>query len=436
MEGELPSDSTIFSIYNESNIPGISTAGATAGISGGSTSSECPFTSYSNTESDKFNNYPFYILKSLFTLEHNRIANELEDEYPGADDEWLFQEARARNIALFQKITYTEYLPLFIAYPFTVFVEKYNSSYDATATTLFCSLAHRYAHSASPDRIPFGGYHDAKGAPQYGGKSIMFHLFPSIINKTIFVIFVVGHIGSADEIISSVALRDTFDHPCVGADQVGSDKYLESLLAGLALEEENHAGTAINEDMRSRMNVGNLKGITATSKQQTKWWDIFAADILRSRDYGIPSYNNLRRMFDLDVITKWEDLTNDTYYLKMLPLLYDDVEKLDGYVGGLMEGVEASNFQFKNGSAHVGPLFAKIAKDQYYRLIAGDRLFYEWNSTLKSYTNGVTLSDVIKRNTALQNLSNDLMTADAENYYAQLQTEMSSGLFFIEILRV
>lgn len=233
---------------------------------------------------------------------------------------------------------------------------------------------------------------------------------------------------NAEEVLSSVAMRDTFEHPCVGSDQVGEDKYLESLLAGLSLDAENHVGTAINEDMRSFISLGTFQGITSTTKQQTKWWDIFAADILRARDFGIPSYNDLRRMFGLDVITTWEDLTNETYYLRTLPLLYDSVDDLDGYVGGLIEDVEANNYKSKNGSGHVGPLFASILRDQYYRLIHSDRLFYEWNSTLKAYVSGTTLSDIIMRNTAIRNLTTDVMTADANNYYAQPDTTTGAGL--------
>ena len=225
-----------------------------------------------------------------------------------------------------------------------------------------------------------------------------------------------------------MALRDTFEHPCVGADKVGEDVYLESILGGLSLESENHVGTAICEDMRTFIPQPRFQGVTPTTKQQSRYTDVMAADIMRARDFGVPSYNDLRRMFDLDEIITWEDLTDDPYYLRVLPLLYDNVDELDGYIGGLIESVEASFDEFKDGSGHVGPLFARIARDQYLRLIQSDRLFYEWNSTLKAYVSDITLSDVIMRNTELKNLSTDVMIADAKSYYAQPDTTTGAGL--------
>ena len=174
LEDEHVNDSTIFTHHPQSNNPNISTAGLSAGVSGGSTSTSCPYTTYRSSNHGGFNNYGLAMIKTLFAWEHNRIALELKGEYGWANDEYLFQEARARVIALTQKITYSEYIPLFLAYPFTNFVEEYNSSVDATASTLFCTMAHRYAHSTSPDHMPLGGYYDEDGHPHYGGLSILF----------------------------------------------------------------------------------------------------------------------------------------------------------------------------------------------------------------------------------------------------------------------
>jgi hypothetical protein len=51
------------------------------------------------------------ILSSRF---HNVVAKELKYLNPYWDDEKMYQEARRINIAVFQHITYTEYLPLLL----------------------------------------------------------------------------------------------------------------------------------------------------------------------------------------------------------------------------------------------------------------------------------------------------------------------------------
>ena len=186
MFGKDGPDSAIWDFYNSSNDT-ISFAGLSSGISGGATSTSCPFVKYRDTNMGKRNNYAAMTMETLFAWEHNRIALELKQEYGWTNDEYLFQEARARNIALIQKITFTEYIPIFLAYPYTVFVEEYDSSIDATVSTLYCTLAQRYSHSAAPNKIPLSGYYDDDGQPHYGGLL----LFVSSISHIYFVCFVI-----------------------------------------------------------------------------------------------------------------------------------------------------------------------------------------------------------------------------------------------------
>ncbi|ETO34441.1 peroxidase [Reticulomyxa filosa] len=88
----------------------------------------------------------------------------------------------------------------------------------------------------------------------------------------------------------------------------------------------------------------------------------------------------------------------------MLPLIYGSVDKVDLYIGGLLERPEAETDD-RTASAILGALFAAIVRDQFSRLFAGDRLLYIWNSTLLAFVQGTTLGEVIERNSEIVNIS-------------------------------
>ena len=111
---------------------------------------------YSSIHSGAPNVVPLHALRTLFALEHNRIASQLaqNDNYSNWTDEQLFMQAREYNIALFQYITYNEYVP-------TVLAENYNSranmfydnSIDATTSNFFCSVGLEYGHPVTPENF-------------------------------------------------------------------------------------------------------------------------------------------------------------------------------------------------------------------------------------------------------------------------------------------
>eukprot|EP01084_Bolivina_argentea_P124504 220615_1 len=384
----------INTFYAQSIQHDISIGGIHAAISG-YTTTECPFFAGGATK--------FTEIEYLWKLNHNRIAKELKANTNITNDEWLFQEARRFSIATVQHITYTEYLPLFLAYPIINNI-TYNSSVDPSVSTWFCGLAHRYSHPATPNEIPFAGYHNNKSQPIYG----------EYINET----------------ISSIAIRDAVTYPCFGIDDVKNNNqsdnvYVEALLGGLMLESENLVSPKHNEFVRSYLQHAwytvdvqsfSLPNGTRGTDGQV---DLFALDILRSRDWGIPSYNDARELFNLSRIETWEELTDNELYLEILPQLYENINDLDAYVGALLEQVEADYEDSRNGSAHVGPMFAAMLRDQYWRSAVGDRLFYIHNETLRNYTQGLTLSKIIELNTNLKELSTDIFTADAKNKFNQ-----------------
>ena len=387
-----------------SNIPSFDYNGIDNTIKNATT---CPFFAYQSHLASKFNHIPMFSMLSLFALEHNRIANELHVNHSTWGDEKLFLEARQLNIALWQHVVYNEYIPILLSKNFNHMNLTYNSSIDATTSGLYCTVGQRYGHGVMSQSAYFGGISNRNGT--FFGKSMT-------------------------DVITQIPYRDSWTHPCIGLDVIGSENYLKAAIIGLSLSAETKISPKYCEELRSFLSpFDHLK----TTNRDIGQWDLLAADILRSRDHGIPSYNDAREIYGLSRITQWSELTSNKFYQNALSLLYDDVDDLDTIVGAFIEEVEASHNDSSNGSGYVGKLFAAILNEQYYRTFAGDKLFYQFNETLKNFAEGTYMSDIVKRNTDIENVKTDLFVMAESNQNgatsAQSDVDGYNTVFLLEL---
>jgi hypothetical protein len=86
-------------------------------------------------------------LQTLFVRNHNLIAAELQEEHPHWTDETLHQEARKINIAEYQDIIYTQYLPALLGRRALRAYTGYNPKVDPAIATEFSTVAFRFGHS-------------------------------------------------------------------------------------------------------------------------------------------------------------------------------------------------------------------------------------------------------------------------------------------------
>ena len=97
---------------------------------------------------------------------------------------------------------------------------------------------------------------------------------------------------------------------------------------------------------------------------------MLAINIQRGRDHGIPGYNAYRKACGLRRLTSWSTRPTELEeeYWEKLKEVYDTVDDIDLYVGGVGET------SVRGGV--VGPTFACLIADQFRRLKFGDRFFY------------------------------------------------------------
>ncbi|MCG8542614.1 MAG: peroxidase, partial [Alphaproteobacteria bacterium] len=159
---------------------------------------------------------------------------------------------------------------------------------------------------------------------------------------------------------------------------------IEAILRGLGDSPSQEIDTHIVEDVRSFLFAGpDGPGL-----------DLASLNIQRGRDLGVPTYNDLREALGLDRAESFADITSDAELAAELASVYDNVDVVDAWIGGLAE-------DHVNGGL-TGELFSTVLVDQFTRLRDGDAFWSEGGDLPAEEIEALwstTLSDIIERNT-------------------------------------
>jgi hypothetical protein len=294
-------------------------------------------------------------LQTLFVREHNRIAAEAAAKSPGWTDEQLYQHARRLVIAELQKITYDEFLPALLG-----------------ANTPAAKTLHAYA-GYNPNVNPGISSEFSTAA---------FRLGHSLLNEDIQFLD-----NNGNPVRDDMRLKDSFFDP-----RSVQDVGIDPLLKYSASDRAQEIDTKVVDDLRNFLFGQPGQG----------GFDLAALNIQRGRDHGLADYNSVRVAYGLPKVTSFAQITPDTQVQASLQKAYGTVDKIDLWVGGLAE-------KHMPGSS-VGQTFTAIMVDQFKRLQAGDRYWYQ-NVLPASAVTAVqktTLADIIRRNTQLTNLQPDV----------------------------
>jgi hypothetical protein len=314
-------------------------------------------------------------LQTLFVRNHNLIASELQKEHPDWTDEQIYQEARKINIAEYQYITYTQYLPDLLGPGALPAYTGYSPNVDAAIATEFSTIAFRFGHSLLSGEIERQG-NNGQDINVTGGSSINLaedFFDPNLLSAG----------GAVDPL---TGLGSTNIDPILKADADGNAQQMDLL--------------AINEVRDLLFAKGGL---------QDNGQDLIARDVERARDDGIGTYNQVRVAYGLPAVTSFAQITSNVTVQKELQAAYGSVDNIDPFEGGLAEDHAAGS--------DMGPLFTKILADQFTRLRGGDRFFYlneSWTADEMSlFRQGNTLARVIEANTSVTNLQSDVFLFQA-----------------------
>jgi hypothetical protein len=277
------------------------------------------------------------MMHTLFTLEHNAICDRLRAEYPTWSDEDLFDRARLINTALLAKIHTIEWTPALLDHPTTI--RGLNANWWGLAGETVKKLVGRISDNEVISGI-VGGRPDHFGVPFSLTEEFVsvYRMHPLIPDDYTF------RSVASDEVLqergfAQVAQRQAMDL----MDQVDTQDLFYSF--GIA----NPGVITLHNYPRGLQNFQRPDGIPQ---------DLAATDILRSRELGVPRYNEFRRLLHLEPIGSFEDLTDNPAWVEELRRVYDDdVEQLDQMIGMYAEN-PPEGFAFSDTAFRIFVLMA------------------------------------------------------------------------------
>ena len=257
---------------------------------------------------------------TLFMREHNRIAKILRNLNRHWDGEKIFQETRKIIGAVIQKIVYDDYLPILLGPdalpPYLGHMKDVNPGIINAFT-----LAYRLGHSMIRSKF-------------------------DLLNPNF------------DPIAPAVNLRFLFFNSS-NINTYGIEPLLFGLAGNVSEKVDTHLTTEITEHLFER---GNIHGE-----------NLAALNIQRTRDHGLPGYNEYRKLCKLRDAKTFENTSNeiqDPENRRILKELYNDDP-------GLAELWVAGISETPLPGAVVGPTLRCVVGEQFKRARDGDRYFYE-----------------------------------------------------------
>ena len=289
-------------------------------------------------------------LQTLFVREHNRLAGRFARENPRLNDQEIYQRARAMVIAELQAITYNEWLPAVLGNAAPGRYTGYNPNVNPGLSNEFATAAFRFGHSLLGDEI---GFLDENGKP----------------------------------IADAVPLSQAFFNP-----KVLDGKPIDSIFKYLASDPSSELDLKI---------VGSVRNFLFGAPG-SGGFDLASLNIQRGRDHGLADYNDTRASIGMPRVRTFADITKNRDVQEKLRQLYGSVDKIDLWIGLLAED--------QLPDASVGPTTAKIIREQFDRIRSADQFWYQraFSGPLLRELDSTKLSDVLKRNTSMRNIQDNV----------------------------
>jgi len=286
------------------------------------------------------------MLHTLFTLEHNFIADLLAHHNPTWNDQQIFDKARLINSALMAKIHTIEWTPAILPNPITKMAMHVNWS-GLAGEDLQDALMFLDDSEALGGIV--GSHHDHHTAPYSLTEEFVsvYRMHPLMPDEIAFRSLATGRLIETLP-LPAVAGRNT---PGITERHTMADLFYSFGVT--------HPGAVTLHNYP--------KFLQNLSRDNGEHLDLAAVDIFRDRERGVPRYNQFRRLIHKDPVKSFDELTDNPAWRKQLKEVYGDIEKVD-LMAGLYAEPLPPGFGFSDTAFRVFILMAS-------RRLKSDRFF-------------------------------------------------------------
>ncbi|MCT9083264.1 peroxidase family protein [Streptomyces fulvoviolaceus] len=290
------------------------------------------------------------MLRTLFSREHNAICDRLGAEYPAWTDEEIFQRARLVNSALLAKIHTVEWTPAVISHPTTQVAMRAN----------WFGLAGERAHRL------FGRLSESEVISGIPGSRTDHYGVPFSLTEEFVAVYRMHPLIRDDWSLRTTA-DDSKIRECDFGDIAGP--LALDVLKNISMTDLFYSFGTLNPGLVTLHNFP--KFLQEFRRPDGKLQDLAATDILRSRELGVPRYNEFRRLLRLEPAKDFEGLTENPEWAAEISKVYDgDIEQVDLTVGMFAER-RPTGFAFSDTAFRIFVLMAS-------RRLNSDRFFTDY----------------------------------------------------------
>jgi len=257
------------------------------------------------------------MMLTLFILEHNAICDRLSTEYPNWSDDEIFERARLINAALLAKIHTTEWTPAIISHP----------------TSQYALRANWWGLEMEQIQRIFGRLTNSEVISGIPGSETNHYDVPYSLTEEFTIVYRM-HPLIPDEYSFRSAVDGQSILDCTFRDLAGP--HSEEVLQQLSMAD---AFYSFGTSYPGAIILNNFpRFLQHFERPDGHLMDLAAIDILRSRELGVPRYNQFRKMLRLPPASSFEELTGDPILAEKVRRVYDnDIDRVDLIVGMFAE---------------------------------------------------------------------------------------------------